>query len=213
MSTALRPNNKVDMLTNVPIRMSIKYIDVYPDSGKGYGASMRLKGTIDGAEAIVYPKGKVWAAVKALKAAGVIDAGGEYEDEPVEKYSIPVKQADVEIVMKQGPGEKYASFTVNGGGNAAPASPNPRAVAKTPQSIGPALPWEQDVDDTFARAETGAPPAAAAPDAKWNEMLSLYDRCVTKAMAFCTTLKITDQQAVVAMTATLFIEANKRGIK
>jgi hypothetical protein len=200
MATAARPaNNKVDMLTNVPIRMSIKYIDVYPDSGKGYGASMRLKGTIDGADAIVYPKGKVWAAVKAMKAAGVIDSGGEYEDDPTEKYSIPVLHADVEMVMRQAAGEKYANFSINTCGEArtVPATPKPVSTTKQPTNIGGPLPWEQE--------ETGAPPARADVPASF----ALYDRCFEHAFKVASAAKITDQQAIASMAATLYIQANK----
>jgi hypothetical protein len=171
MATAARPaNNKVDMLTNVPIRMSIKYIDVYPDSGKGYGASMRLKGTIDGADAIVYPKGKVWAAVKAMKAAGVIDSGGE-----------------------------YANFSINTCGEArtVPATPKPVSTTKQPTNIGGPLPWEQE--------ETGAPPARADVPASF----ALYDRCFEHAFKVASAAKITDQQAIASMAATLYIQANK----
>jgi hypothetical protein len=195
MTTAARPtDNKIQLLTNVAVSMQIKYIDVYPDSGKGYGASMRLKGFVDGAEAIIYPRGKVWAAIKALKGAGVIDPNGEYEEEPQEKYAIPVKvTAPVEMCMKQGPGEKYATFVV---ASDLSSSSQTRHTAHNTQ--GPALPYEQ---------ETGGPPAP--PTDRLTEKFALYDRCFEHAYKVATTAKITDQQAIASMTATLFIQASK----
>jgi hypothetical protein len=208
MATAARPaNNKVDMLTNVPIRMSIKYIDVYPDSGKGYGASMRLKGTIDGADAIVYPKGKVWAAVKAMKAAGVIDANGEYADEPTEKYSIPVIHADVEMVMRQAAGEKYATFAVNTYGTARVVPTTPKPVASH-NTIG-RVPWEDE-------QETGGPPAPTRiPTDHLAAVATEYAGCLTRARQLALEAKLDTlggdlAGTVQAIAATLFIETNKR---
>lgn len=209
MTAAARPQNKVDLLTNVPIRMSIKYIDVFPNDtsknqGKGYGASMRFKGTIDGADAVLYPRGAVWAAVKALKAAGVI-AESEYDEDPSEKYSIAVRHSDVELCMKQNAGERYASFTVTTVGAATPVT-----TSRPHNTQGAHIPG---IDDSpFPPKETGAPPQIGT-DGPWNAMLEFYERCLTRANSYCQANRIVDQQAIVAMTATLFIEANKRGLR
>jgi hypothetical protein len=82
----------------------------------------------------------------------------------------------------------------------APAA-QPKANGAQPTSIGGPLPWEE------------AQPAPSTPGDAFEAISALYDRCFTRAMQFAQLAKITDQQAVVALAATLFIEANKRGIK
>ena len=73
----------------------------------------------------------------------------------------------------------------------------PSTNGKTPQptSIGPALPYERD-----ERADVKAV-------ADLTPIFGLYDRCLTYAIQCAKSAGITDQQAIVAMTATLFIQA------
>src|SRR5687768_16484897 len=139
-ATATQHNDRLTLAINVPVAFSIQYLDVYPDSGKGYGSSVRMKGTANGSDAVCYLPGKTWANLKALKLAGVIDADGQYEEEPTEKYSIPVLIKDVTVCRQQMPGQKFADLVVTPMGGAvaptAPARPAPAPAAKQPHSSG-----------------------------------------------------------------------------
>ena len=82
----------------------------------------------------------------------------------------------------------------NGNGHAAPRV---AATTKQPTALGGPLPWEQE--------ETGAPPARADVPASF----ALYDRCFEHAFKVASAAKITDQQAIASMAATLFIQASR----
>jgi hypothetical protein len=73
----------------------------------------------------------------------------------------------------------------------------PTATTKQPTALGGPLPWEQE--------ETGAPPARADVNANF----ALYDRCFEHAFKVASAAKITDQQAIASMAATLYIQASK----
>jgi hypothetical protein len=106
------------LTVNVPVDFDLKYIDVWPNdptkdkvNGKGFGASVSLKGFVAGEEVRVYPKGFVNRTIEKLVNAGVVD-DGHYQHDPAEKYSIKVKQGKLQIVNAQPSGEKYANFDV-----------------------------------------------------------------------------------------------------
>ena len=86
----------------------------------------------------------------------------------------------------------------NGNGAAPAAAPRPVATTKQPTSLGGPLPWEQE--------ETGAAPVARADV---PASFALYDRCFEHAYKVATSAKITDQQAIASMAATIFIQASK----
>ena len=126
MGTTATGARKLQLTINVPQPMTLRYLDVYPDSGQGYGPSLKAKGTVDGEDVILYVPGKLWAALKALKAAGVI-ADGQYDEEPTERYNIPVLVPEIVITREQKPGAKYAEIVVQAAGAAKPA---PKANGK-----------------------------------------------------------------------------------
>jgi hypothetical protein len=87
-------------------------------------------------------------------------------------------------------------------GNGA-AAPRPAATTKQPVSLGPTnTPF--DTEAVYLK-ETGAPPARADVNANF----ALYDRCFEHAFKVASAAKITDQQAIASMAATLYIQANK----
>ena len=134
-TTATRGTPTVKLAPNVPLQMQIRFIDVWPNdpskdpNGVGYGASLSLKGLINGEEGKCYPKGKLWAVLKALKAGGVIDPAGQYDEEPAEKYSIPVQTADVSLVLEQLAGQRYPEF------RAVPVNGRPTARCRSARPV------------------------------------------------------------------------------
>lgn len=203
--------NKVVLAPNVPVRMHLRYVDVWPNdttknNGAGYGASVRLKGEIDGQEAVVYPKGKAWAVIKALVDGGVV-APGEYEEDPDQKYSITVAHRDVTIWLEQMAGQRYADFKARCEGAGAPTpapangAPKPQAATRVaaPVSHGPQVPGLDE------------PTAAPAGD---GELHALYRECFdfvrTGPGLVVERLGGDPAGAVAAMTATVFIQACKR---
>lgn len=96
--------------------MEVKFCDVYPNdpaknNGKGYGSSVSLRGFVDGEDVRVYPKGFTDRTLRTLISADVIELG-TYDDDPGEKYSIPVLDGkQVQLLMDQPAGERYAAFT------------------------------------------------------------------------------------------------------
>lgn len=103
------------MAPNKPITMTIKYVDVWPNDtskneGKGYGASLALRGTVDGEDVRVYPKGFVDRNIQKLMQADVIELG-QYDADPEAKYSIPVNDGeDIQLELEQPAGERYPAF-------------------------------------------------------------------------------------------------------
>lgn len=161
--------NKYVATVNVPFAMKIKYVDVWPNNteqndGKGYGASLSLRGDIDGADAKFYPKGFLDANLIGMANAGIIagDAAAGSNLDPAEKYSIPVVNGDVTITLSQPAGERYAKtvFATAKSGNGKPPA---QATPATPsRNIGGPLPGEYD-DDGYMDAVAGDPtPTATA---------------------------------------------------
>lgn len=103
------------MAPNVPITMTIKYVDVWPNdttknNGKGYGPSLSLRGTVNGQDCRVYPKGFLDRNLQRLMQANVIELGA-YATDPEVKYSIPVLNGeDIQLELEQPAGEKYPAF-------------------------------------------------------------------------------------------------------
>src|SRR4051812_17946537 len=118
MTATATKTRTLQLTVNVPVDMDIKYIDVWPNdpskdtkNGKGFGASVALKGEVDGESVRVYPKGFVNRTIEKLVNFGVIE-DGHYEHDPAEHYSIPVKSGRVRIINAQPQGEKYPNFDI-----------------------------------------------------------------------------------------------------
>jgi len=219
-TTVQRGTPTIALAPNVPIQMQVKWVDVWANDptkndGKGYGASLSLKGIVDGETVKLYPKGKLWAVLKALKAGGVIDPAGQYDEEPAEKYSIPVQTADVTLVLEQLAGQRYPEFRavpVNGRPTAPQtAKPVSGGAPKEAHSIGGPLPWE-----TEEPAATPTPVGAAASGDAWETMRQRYLDCVDVAIVACKAINAADipvdGAAVSSMAATLFIRRSERGV-
>lgn len=191
------------LTVNVPLRTKIKYIDVWPNdpsknNGKGYGASLSLK---DEAGDRIYPKGFLDRNLETLRAAGVISSGDVYDDNPAEKYSIPVLHGDVEIYMEQPAGEKYARFAVKViGGNG-----KPPIASALPQNAPKHVPGDED--DGYMASLTGDVDNSGID---FDALKSRYKECVDYVQIAWG--KDTSDVALVAAAATLFIARNQQRI-
>lgn len=129
------------MAPNVPITMTIKYVDVWPNdksknNGKGYGPSLALRGTVDGQDCRVYPKGFLDRNLQRLMQADVIELGS-YATDPEAKYSIPVNDGeDIQLELEQPAGEKYPAFVAR----------NPKLFAVAPQPVTPKVGFPSPID-------------------------------------------------------------------
>lgn len=183
------------LAVNVPTRTKIRYIDVYPNDtskngGKGYGASLSLK---DEAGDRIYPKGFLDRNLETLRAAGVI-ASEVYDDNPTEKYSIPVLHGEVELCMEQPAGERYPKFTV-------------KTIGTNGNGKPPVSREVPDVTDDKAYADALA---QADGPTQWDELYEKYRQCAEAAQQIWGT--DVDGQSIVAATATLFISRMNKGI-
>lgn len=120
--------------------------------------------------------------------------------------SVVGQRVEIERVEKNG--TKYTNiYKANG---AAPVQTKPAAAptstAKMAFSSGAALPWENE--------ETGAPPADALPHEKLDHQFRIYDLCLDHAHAAAKQRfgKDVTDEAVAAMAATLYIQAQKVGV-
>ena len=94
------------------------------------------------------------------------------------------------------------------------AAPAPTPTAKQPVSLGGPL-GEWDVIEGEEKAAVAAIQQAATPD-RFAQLAALYDRCLTHALSHTPALiksRVGDSpEAVSARAATLFIQANQRGL-
>jgi hypothetical protein len=199
------PSTTLQMTVNKPMQAVIKYVNVWPNdttknSGKGYGASLNLKGTFDGTpDASVYPKGFLNRNIQALVDAGVIE-DGNYPHDPAERYSIPVVTSDVTLLLEQNAGEKYPTFKVLSDLDRAREGDK---VAKPTNGNG-------------AAPKASAPKAEAyespgrLPNEDFRELVLRYRECAAAANEAWG--KDTSDQALVAAAATLFIERNRKNV-
>ena len=205
MGTTATGARKLQLTINVPQPMTLRYLDVYPDSGQGYGPSLKAKGTVDGEDVILYVPGKLWAALKALKAAGVI-ADGQYDEEPTERYNIPVLVPEIVITREQKPGAKYAEIVVQAAGAAKPA---PKANGKEGHTLGGPIPG---LDDVPAPVTPVTPTKAAV---SWADMCERMGEAMVAARAICEGTfglgNFSDETAE-KVGVTLWMERMRRGV-
>jgi hypothetical protein len=192
------------MTVNKPMQAVIKYVNVWPNdttknSGKGYGASLNLKGTFDGTpDASVYPKGFLNRNIQALVDAGVIE-DGNYPHDPAERYSIPVVTSDVTLILEQNAGEKYPSFKVLANlDRAREGDPAPKTNGAPPK----AEPYESP------RRLPNEEPTG------FSEILKQYDECISESIGFAhrivkAGIPGVDGSTVSSLAATLMIARQK----
>lgn len=131
--------------------MDIRFVDIFPNdttknNGKGYGPSLSLRGTVNGQDCRVYPKGFLDRNLQRLMQANVIELGA-YATDPEVKYSIPVLDGeDIQLELEQPAGEKYPAFIAR----------NPKLFAAAPKP-GRETPKGAPSDDGYLNALIGDP--------------------------------------------------------
>jgi hypothetical protein len=135
--------------TNLPLTISAK--DCAIVAGK-FGAQVRLRGKVEGEDAMIFLPGKVWANLKSLRAAGVVPME-EYNEEPTEgeTVEVPLLVQEFELVSRKTAADKYANLVVNV--MSAAGIPSKSSIGK------PIAGLDYDDDDLREKMrETGAPP-------------------------------------------------------
>lgn len=200
---------------NVPFHMTLKYVDVWPNDpskdprGKGYGASLALRGDINGEDCRVYPKGFLDANLNAMVNAGIIAApeSGDFDYDPAEKYSVKVRHADIVVTLSQPAGEKYAMtvFSTNG---VAPVQSTPKPTGKQPVNIGAPLPGEYDEPPHPAETYSQTHSAPVVSGSPLMAAVQRWDAARKEILAHAPEFG-EDLQALNAACATVMIEARK----
>ena len=119
---------------NLPTTVRIKFVDVRPGKQwppdpqtgevKPPSAQVTIKGTFDGVETMCYLKGKAWANLKALSAAGIIE---EQDTDALEDTAIVVTipliaHEEFVATLSKPASEKYANMVYRPVGGAAPVA-------------------------------------------------------------------------------------------
>lgn len=170
---------------NVPFHMTLKYVDVWPNDpskdpkGKGYGASLALRGDIDGKDVRVYPKGFLDANLAAMANAGIIETpqSGDFDNDPAEKYSIPVKHADIVVTLSQPAGERYAKTTFSKDGATGPQTESAPQRSR-PRNIG-TLPGDEPPHPAESYSQTRSAPATKNDTSKITQVERQYEATLT----------------------------------
>jgi hypothetical protein len=179
----------VKLAPNVPLKMKAKFCDVVPGQ---YGHQVRLKGLVDGEESLVYLPGPVWKNLKALRTAGAINTEAVNE-EPEKALGISLLEHELELVNYQPAGEKFPSLVV-------------KANGKPPVS---------EVENVGRLPNDPPEGATEAEPTELDKLLSLHARLYKHVLAHYVPAALeagveVDLSGVSRLTATLFIESNKR---
>ena len=218
---------------NKPIDMVATEAAIVP--GK-YGAQIRLKGSIGAPisddRATVFLPGKVWAALKAFKMAGVIP-NQDYNEEPQEgeEMPLPLNASEFELEYAKGASDKYANIKVTtlAGANAA-TRPAEKTNGSRPSTVASALSKNAGRDFTPEQFKGTLPEALRGQDEYEQNFADTVQgggvpkmpmRQAYKALTEWTLKEIAplyeaagiglSPEAAAAITATLFINADKRG--
>ena len=182
--------------TNIPARVDhLQYADLV--QGK-YGPQLKLKGTMDGeADSVIYLT-PAWKAGKALTEAGVLAFQGQWpgKDDKVESDTpVRIVATQFTICDRKPAGEQYSHIAIDSVGGAAPA--RAETPPAPPSPAAEAAHWADGVDKAAAHhsAILTAVIHGAARDLRKAFPSASEDALVT---------------ATTAITATIFIESNKR---
>ena len=234
---------------NIPVQCVIRFVDVRPgkmwnDPKKGMiqlPAQVSLKGSFDGVDTIAFVKGKVWAVVKSLATAGIIDADQDTDalEAVTEVTSIPVRHGTTTATYAKGPKDQYANMVFTRVGQAPPAAPKrltPEQAQSAKPHTGPLMDFdrptdaeermakmdrameerESDGDDGF-EAFSAAVDAVERPKGKGAAIedgyLALYSRVAERLVSIGKALEFpVDATGIQAATATIWITQKDKGI-
>lgn len=139
--------NKVKLAPNLAMKVAAKYIDLYPGE---HGPSVRIKGSFDGEDGVLYLSGKAGDDLETLTAAGIIP---EYTGalNPEKAVDLKPKRKEFELLLAQAAGEKYGRVTVVGAAAPAARSTNGNG-SHAPSGNGHAAPDSASLAQTYIDA-------------------------------------------------------------
>lgn len=137
--------------TNIPLTIEAK--DCAIVAGK-FGAQVRLRGKVEGEDAMIFLPGKVWANLKSLRSAGVVPME-EFNEEPTEGevVEVPLLVQEFELVSRKTASDKYANLVVNV--MSAAGIPSKSSIGK------PIAGLDYDDDDLQEKLNNGTKPNGA----------------------------------------------------
>jgi hypothetical protein len=123
----------VKLAPNVAVAVKAKYIDLVPGQ---YGTQVRIKGTMNGEDGVIYCPGKAWAALKSLRAALVIDPNQQVDEETKEPVELGILRSEFSLMSEQPAGQKYGTLKVSlGNGQQSVVANNDAEEAKELRSV------------------------------------------------------------------------------
>lgn len=191
------PSATIKLATNIPLIGTVKYMDFYPGKekdGTKYAAQIALKGTWD-------EKGDGTVYLAAPVAYGILKDGFAHEDGKKSFQGAEVPQfkwdyqGKVRVLKSEDGLKRHTTVTAADGPVDAATGGPPRKVEFNRPPILPG----------------STPSPAPATDERWTELGRNYAKAVEIAAQTWQGGNL-DSQAIVAAAATVFIEANKRGL-
>lgn len=206
----------VTLLTNIPLTLSaLRYAD-YSQSEKakaeGWAPQVKLTGTMDGRDVAVYLPG---SCLNELVAQGIVDDTGNTTKWDTPEYKV-LKTGPITILRTEDGKKKYTAINPDMGPAPQRAAPgaNIRPLDETPRSTGKPPQKAPHAPKAESAGETN-------PPGDWAVLKATYAECtriatetwLTAQRAFGADALGLSDVGLIAATATLFIEANKRGLK
>lgn len=205
---------KIKLDVNVPLTGTVKYVDFYPEKenpnqpGKVMAAQWALTGSWSWRSpeyGDVSAEGKVYIDEYQLAASpvalGFVEANGTWDDgNPKFKWTY---KAAVRLLKTEDGKKRHVTISRldQTAPTVAAGSPPPAAVAPVAHQSGQAP----------VRVPSGTPAPVPPSQDEWSQLERQYERA---RIAACRVWgENYDPTALVAATATVFIEANKRGLK
>ena len=191
----------IKLQTNIPLVGTLKYADHKPSTTEGWADQIRLKGQFDGkGEGYVYIG--AWMADKLVK-QGIIEVTSPGDEESGESPSYRVIYKDKVQILREEEGTKKITTILPLG--AAPTAAGAESRPAASPSKGSAIP-----------VSATAVPASVPPlqdGEPWKALARSYKKAVEVASWAWGGDEVTlNDEAIVAAAATVFIEANKRGL-
>jgi hypothetical protein len=203
---------KLDFKTNIPVVGTVKYLDYYPErevkgrDGKTFMASaqVRLKGTFDGTDGEIYLP--AFLAEHMIR-DGLAQDAGERDGKQQFKW---LEAGPVEILRAENGAKKITTVRALNG-KATDAAPTATGAVSPPPAASPSK------GTAIPVSATAAPSAVPhTQDDGWDALARQYTRAVDVAGQAWKTMAAStvdwSAEAMVAAAATVFIEANKRGL-
>jgi hypothetical protein len=205
MTTSAK-STTIKLLTNVPLIGVLNYVDFSKSKTEGWSDQIALKGHFDG-----HGEGRVYLSdwlAKPMIENGIIEAAGTDRDGN-QAYKVLYK-GRVQILREENGPKKYTTIlpldqaaTPAAGAVSPPPAASPRTAAPAATGTGGGSP----------QAVPASGPASTKEDGEWASLHRNYRRAIAVAIrAWGENQLPLEGEVLVAAAATVFIEANKRGL-